>query len=405
MMQSYAEGYELLAAVDLIEDVTGVIASWTRGTVIRSWLLDLLVRALLRGPAARADHRLRRGLRRGRVDRRAGPSRTPSRCPRSPRRCSPGSSPARTTRPTMKAVAALRQPVRRARGARRPDAGGREAPERGPPCPPPRKDPRKDLAAPHPHARGRGPAGGPFQYLTPGRLTCTSATCRSAPSAAGSGWTWLGPGPDGVRRAQRRGQDQPGRGRRLPRDHEQPPGLLGRAAGAPRGRPGGRAGGAAPRRPGAAGRDRDQPGAGQPGAGQPRSVAAAARTARPGAHGALRARGPRPDPWRPHGAAALPRRTAGHPHAAAGRRACGLRPGAQAAQRPAEVRPAGPREGDRDPRRLGRPPHRRRGAAAGRTAAADRRSRSAHGELLRGRGRRGRRRRRARVLLDGAAGR
>ena len=46
MMQAYGEGYELLAAVDLIEDVPGVVKSWTQGTVIRSWLLDLLVRAL-----------------------------------------------------------------------------------------------------------------------------------------------------------------------------------------------------------------------------------------------------------------------------------------------------------------------------------------------------------------------
>jgi 6-phosphogluconate dehydrogenase len=50
MMQAYGEGYELLAAVDLIEDVPGVIASWTQGTVIRSWLLDLLVRALEEDP-------------------------------------------------------------------------------------------------------------------------------------------------------------------------------------------------------------------------------------------------------------------------------------------------------------------------------------------------------------------
>ncbi len=50
MMQAYGEGYELLAAVDLIEDVPGVIASWTQGTVIRSWLLDLLVRALQEDP-------------------------------------------------------------------------------------------------------------------------------------------------------------------------------------------------------------------------------------------------------------------------------------------------------------------------------------------------------------------
>ncbi len=72
MMQAYGEGYELLAAVDLIEDVPGVVASWTQGTVIRSWLLDLLVRALQEDPALEKITRLRRGLRRGPVDRRAG---------------------------------------------------------------------------------------------------------------------------------------------------------------------------------------------------------------------------------------------------------------------------------------------------------------------------------------------
>jgi 6-phosphogluconate dehydrogenase len=51
MMQAYGEGYELLAAADVIEDVPGVVASWTQGTVIRSWLLDLLVRALQEEPA------------------------------------------------------------------------------------------------------------------------------------------------------------------------------------------------------------------------------------------------------------------------------------------------------------------------------------------------------------------
>src|SRR4051812_38386356 len=51
MMEAYGEGYELLAAAPLIDDVPGVIASWTQGTVIRSWLLDLLVRALQEDPA------------------------------------------------------------------------------------------------------------------------------------------------------------------------------------------------------------------------------------------------------------------------------------------------------------------------------------------------------------------
>jgi len=46
LMQAYAEGFELLEAAQVVEDVPGVIKSWTHGTVIRSWLLDLLVLAL-----------------------------------------------------------------------------------------------------------------------------------------------------------------------------------------------------------------------------------------------------------------------------------------------------------------------------------------------------------------------
>jgi 6-phosphogluconate dehydrogenase len=50
MMQAYAEGWELLEAAPLVNDVLGVIKSWTQGTVIRSWLLDLLVNALEQDP-------------------------------------------------------------------------------------------------------------------------------------------------------------------------------------------------------------------------------------------------------------------------------------------------------------------------------------------------------------------
>ncbi len=46
MMQSYAEGWELLNKVDIVDNVTEVFDSWREGTVIRSWLLDLLVAAL-----------------------------------------------------------------------------------------------------------------------------------------------------------------------------------------------------------------------------------------------------------------------------------------------------------------------------------------------------------------------
>jgi 6-phosphogluconate dehydrogenase len=46
IMQSYAEGYELLTAVDIEVDVDAAIKAWQHGSVVRSWLLDLLVLAL-----------------------------------------------------------------------------------------------------------------------------------------------------------------------------------------------------------------------------------------------------------------------------------------------------------------------------------------------------------------------
>jgi 6-phosphogluconate dehydrogenase len=45
-MQAYAEGYELLAKKDIVENVPGAFKAWSRGTVVRSWLLDLMVAAL-----------------------------------------------------------------------------------------------------------------------------------------------------------------------------------------------------------------------------------------------------------------------------------------------------------------------------------------------------------------------
>jgi len=50
LMQAYAEGYELLAAEDSIADVPAVLRAWSKGTVVRSWLLDLLVQALSEDP-------------------------------------------------------------------------------------------------------------------------------------------------------------------------------------------------------------------------------------------------------------------------------------------------------------------------------------------------------------------
>jgi 6-phosphogluconate dehydrogenase len=46
LMQAYAEGFELMEAASLVTNVPAVIQAWSRGTVVRSWLLDLLVNAL-----------------------------------------------------------------------------------------------------------------------------------------------------------------------------------------------------------------------------------------------------------------------------------------------------------------------------------------------------------------------
>ena len=50
LMQAYAEGFELLEAAELVTDVPAVIKAWQRGTVVRSWLLELLVAALDNDP-------------------------------------------------------------------------------------------------------------------------------------------------------------------------------------------------------------------------------------------------------------------------------------------------------------------------------------------------------------------
>jgi len=50
LMQAYAEGYELLARSGLDIDAKGALGAWRAGSVVRSWLLDLFVRALEQSP-------------------------------------------------------------------------------------------------------------------------------------------------------------------------------------------------------------------------------------------------------------------------------------------------------------------------------------------------------------------
>jgi 6-phosphogluconate dehydrogenase len=50
MMTAYGEGYEMLAAEDLIKSPQEVYQAWSNGTVVRSWLQTLLAKALKEDP-------------------------------------------------------------------------------------------------------------------------------------------------------------------------------------------------------------------------------------------------------------------------------------------------------------------------------------------------------------------
>jgi 6-phosphogluconate dehydrogenase len=50
LMQAYAEGFELMNASEFDLDLAAVAELWRHGTVVRSWLLDLLARALEEDP-------------------------------------------------------------------------------------------------------------------------------------------------------------------------------------------------------------------------------------------------------------------------------------------------------------------------------------------------------------------
>jgi 6-phosphogluconate dehydrogenase len=53
LMESYAEGFELLRSFDPSLDLAGIARLWNRGSVVRSWLLELTERALDADPNLR----------------------------------------------------------------------------------------------------------------------------------------------------------------------------------------------------------------------------------------------------------------------------------------------------------------------------------------------------------------
>jgi len=50
MMQAYAEGFEILKASDYTYDLAKLAHLWNRGSVVRSWLLELAERAFEQDP-------------------------------------------------------------------------------------------------------------------------------------------------------------------------------------------------------------------------------------------------------------------------------------------------------------------------------------------------------------------
>ena len=237
MMQSYAEGWELLEKVDLVDNVTEVFDSWRSGTVIRSWLLDLLVAAVEEDAHLDKISGWAEDSGEGRWTVEAAIENAV------PMNVIAASLFARFTSrqddsPAMKAIAAMRNQFGGHAVHTEPPAGGDANPATRPPRPRVRRPP---VAARLPLLRHRG-----------GRARARGHR---------------------VHRAQRAGQDQPGRGDRLPLTALVAPGRQRRAAGPRRRRPGGDPGVGGARRAYGGPRGRAQPGAQQPGPDQPLAAA------------------------------------------------------------------------------------------------------------------------------------
>ena len=63
LMQAYAEGFAVLRAKEEWDlDLAAIGTVWQHGSVVRSWLLDMAVAVLDRGPDAGRDRPLRAGF-------------------------------------------------------------------------------------------------------------------------------------------------------------------------------------------------------------------------------------------------------------------------------------------------------------------------------------------------------
>ena len=370
--------------VDLVDDVPAVLRSWRTGTVIRSWLLDLLVDALEEDPGLSKIRGYADDSGEGRWTVQAAidhavpmPAIAASLFARFASR--------QDDSPTMKAVAAMRHQFG-GHAVQQAAAAGVPQPEQAHDLP---AVPRPDLpAVPAVAARANG-----------GRRRVRSSPwvpmeLRDLELVDFRSYEQVAVEPRarrlGVRRAERPGQDEPGRGGRLRREPRQPPGRqrLRHWSGPARS--------ARWSGPTCSRDDRDTlveleitPGRSNRARLNRSPLPAGARRARRADRRRVRAGGPRAGEGRPGRAAAVPRRAAGRSGAADGRRAPGLRARAQATQRPAEVRrrrhPVArrARRGAADARRVGRAPGRRRQRPPGRPPRPGGRARPAGREGVR----------------------
>ena len=81
LMQAYAEGFELMHHSEFDLDLTEIAGIWRYGSVVRSWLLELLHAAFEQhGDEPRRHRGVRRGLRRGPLDDQRGDRRGRAAC-------------------------------------------------------------------------------------------------------------------------------------------------------------------------------------------------------------------------------------------------------------------------------------------------------------------------------------
>ena len=200
IMQAYAEGWELLDKAELTDNVTEVFRSWREGTVIRSWLLDLMVNALDEDPGLSKISGYAEDSGEGRWTVEAGienavatPAITAALYARFVSR--------QDDSPTMKAVAAMRNQFGgHAVRSSAPKGGDAEGPAGA------EQSETAEEGRRRRRARGRGELG-PLARRAPDPAQLPLLRRRRRRAGAGG---------DGVHRPQRPGQDQPRRGDRLP---------------------------------------------------------------------------------------------------------------------------------------------------------------------------------------------